>query len=537
MTMLMAIAGAGGNLAPAGGWDISTASFDGTPRNFFNVASQSPIPTSLAFSADGTKMYVLNASNGNYAVYQYSLSTAWDVSSASYVQSFSVSAQDTNPRGLFFVPDGSGMYVVGATGDAVNEYLLSTAWDISTASYAQNFSIAGQETSPTGVFFKSDGTKMYVIGSFGDDVNEYSLSTAWDISTASYVQNFSVATEETFPSDLFFKSDGTKMYVIGSDGDDVNEYSLSTAWDVSTASYVQNFSVATQDTSPQDLFFKSDGTKMYIVGSASDTVYQYSLSTAWDISTASFTYPTSDYFSVAAQEGAPSSLSFKPDGTKMYVIGTANDNVREYDLSTAWNISTASYVQFFSVSAQETSPSGLFFKDDGTKMYICGLTGDDVNEYNLSTAWNISTASYVQNFSVAVQDTEPNGLFFKSDGTKMYVLGNAGDDVNEYSLSTAWDISTASYAQNFSVATEETSPLDLFFKPDGTKMYVIGNAGDDVNEYSLSTAWDISTASYSQNFSVSAQASGPTGLFFKSDGTKMYIIGNISDAVWAYNLS
>jgi DNA-binding beta-propeller fold protein YncE len=67
----------------------------------------------------------------------------------------------------------------------------------------------------------------------------------------------------------------------------------------------------------------------------------------------------------------------------------------------------------------------------------------------------------------------------------MYVIGYAGDNVNEYDLSTAWDITTASYLQNFSVATQETVPTGIFFKPDGTKMYVVGYGGDAVYSYDL----------------------------------------------------
>jgi len=89
------------------------------------------------------------------------------------------------------------------------------AWDIFTAGYSQKFSIAAQEISPHGIFFKPDGTKMYVIGSDGDDVNEYNLGTAWDVSTAVYSQLFSVAGEDTIPTGIFFKPDGLKMYVIG----------------------------------------------------------------------------------------------------------------------------------------------------------------------------------------------------------------------------------------------------------------------------------------------------------------------------------
>ena len=32
----------------------------------------------------------------------------------------------------------------------------------------------------------TDGTKMYIVGSSGDSVESWTLSTAWDISTGSY---------------------------------------------------------------------------------------------------------------------------------------------------------------------------------------------------------------------------------------------------------------------------------------------------------------------------------------------------------------
>ena len=513
------------------GYDLANAEPPAYGR--FSVAAQETNPSGVFFKPDGTKMYVIGSTGDD--VNEYDLSTAWDITTASYLQNFSVSAQETNPQDIFFKPDGTKMYVVGSSGDDVNEYDLSTAWDISTASYLQNFSVSAQEASPQGIFFKPDGTKMYVVGSSGDEVNEYDLSTAWDISSSSYLQNFVVDAQEATPTGIFFKPDGTKMYVLGVTGDAVNEYDLSTAWDITTASYLQNFSVAAQETAPQGIFFKPDGTKMYVLGATGDAVYSYTLSTAWDVSAASFDFPTEGYFSVAAQDTVPTGIFFKPDGTKMYVIGASGDEVNEYDLSTAWEVSSASYLQNFSVAAQDTNPQGIFFKPDGTKMYVIGSTGDDVNEYDLSTAWDITSASYLQNFSVVAQDINPTGIFFKPDGTKMYIIGADGDDVNEYDLSTAWNVSTASYLQNFSVSAQEIVPTGVFFKPDGLKMYVIGAAADDVNEYDLSTAWDITTASYLQNFSVSAQESQPQGIFFKPDGTKMYVLGSSGGAVWQYS--
>jgi DNA-binding beta-propeller fold protein YncE len=67
---------------------------------------------------------------------------------------------------------------------------------------------------------------------------------------------------------------------------------------------------------------------------------------------------------------------------------------------------------------------------------------------------------------------------------------------------------------------------DVAFNNDGTKMFIVGADGDDVNEYDLSSGFDVSTASYSQNFSVSAQELVPTGIAFNTDGTKMFIVGS-----------
>jgi len=257
-----------------------------------------------------------------------------------------------------------------------------TAWDVSTAVYLQEFYVGAKETKPAGVFFKPDGTKMYTIGTAGDSVDEYNLSTAWDVSTAVYLQEFYIGAKETAPADVFFKPDGTKMYTIGYGGVTVDEYDLSTAWDVSTAVYLQEFSVSAKETAPQGLFFKPDGTKMYTIGSYGDTVDEYDLSTAWNVSTAVYLQE----FYVGAKETIPTGVFFKPDGTKMYTIGYDGDTVDEYDLSTAWNVSTAVYLQEFYVGAKEAAPQGVFFKPDGTKMYAIGSDGDTVDEYDLPAA-------------------------------------------------------------------------------------------------------------------------------------------------------
>ena len=251
-------------------------------------------------------------------------------------------------------------------------------------------------------------------------------------------------------------------------------------------------------------------------------------------------------FSVATQEPGPTGIFFKPDGTKMYVCGVTGvvalgfKKVHEYNLSTAWNPYSATYNQSLSVSSQEATPQGIFFKDDGTKMFIVGNTGDAVHEYTLSTAWDISSGSFVDSTTVSTQTTNPVSLCFKADGTKLYTINLFGSQVYQYDLSTAWDASTLSYNNvvfDLDDPVNASAAKEISFNPDGTKMWAMFDGGDRIAEYDLSTAWDVSSASYNSTVGVVSfsQETTPQALFFKSDGSKMYIVGTASDTVYQYS--
>jgi len=315
-------------------------------------------------------------------------------------------------------------------------YVSVSPWDVSTASYDSKYKYIGSEDDfPYGIFFKPDGTKMYITGNYNDNVFQYTLSTAWDVSTASYDSKYKyIGSEDDFPYGIFFKPDGTKMYITGNYNDNVFQYTLSTAWDVSTASYDSKYKyIGSVDMSQYGLFFKPDGTKMYTMGNQNDTVYQYTLSTAWDVSTISY---ASKSVNVNDEDIFPFGVFFKPDGTKMYITGGQHETVYQYTLSTAWDVSTASYdSKSKDVSDEDDTLYGVFFKPDGTKMYVTGSINDTVYQYTLSTAWDVSTASYdSKSKDVSDEDDKPYRVFFKPDGTKMYILGGTNKKVYQYSI-------------------------------------------------------------------------------------------------------
>lgn len=518
-------------------WDLSTIAYS---NKSLVVGDWEISCNGIAISDDGTRLFFTGYNCDT--VWSCTLSTPYDLATATVdVKKVYVGTQDATANTPIFGDSGTKMYVMGGTNDTVYQYTLSTAWNVSTATYAsKSLSVTALDATPTGLFFKSDGTKLYIVGATNDIVASYTLSTAWDVSTgtADYsTKSFSVATQitavDSFTS-IFIGDSGTKMYALNGNlatTDTIFQYTLSTAWDIASASYAsKSFSVNTQDATTTSIFFKSDGTKLYVLGATNDTIYQYTLSTAWDISTASY---DSVSFSVTGQETVPSGLFFDSSGTRMYVTGSTGDDVNQYSLSTAWDLSTASFVRV-SVAVGDTVPQDLFFKDDGTKMYIIGSTNDAIREFTLSTAWDVSTITFTKTYPIGFLDTVPGGIFFKSDGTEIYIAGAATRTAYQLSLGIAWDSITVK--GRFYVGNEETGANAIFFKPDGLKMYVIGSTGDDVNEYDLSTAWNIGTASFLRVSAATGEAT-PTGLWFKDDGTKMYVTGQTNDTVREFTLS
>ena len=53
----------------------------------------------------------------------------------------------------------------------------------------------------------------------------------------SLVRTTSINSQESYPRDVTFNNDGTKMFTIGATGDDIGYYTLSTAYDTSTATH------------------------------------------------------------------------------------------------------------------------------------------------------------------------------------------------------------------------------------------------------------------------------------------------------------
>ena len=363
-------------------------------------------------------------------------------------KSMSVGGEDTVPLGVAFSSDGTKCYITGDTNNTVYQYTLSTAWDISTGSYAsKSMSTSGETTNPCGITFSSDGTKCYVMCGNNDTVYQYTLGTAWDISTGSYAsKSMSVTSQETAPFGLAFSSDGTKCYVCGDTNSTVYQYTLGTAWDISTGSYAsKSMSVNSQEASAYGVAFSSDGTKCYTVGYGNDAVYQYTLNAAWELSNIS-TAITSFGAASSLQSGTiihckasipAGTLSLTHNATSMIIPGAANYTLTDGQTFDARKISDSSaYWEVLNLIPTVT-PFARTILDDADAATVMATIG----AASLTSGTAVTMNSTLHDFTIPAGVTLIHGSIIgnSTNGTSNCIiqLGDSGGiETSGYSGST-----------------------------------------------------------------------------------------------------
>ena len=266
------------------------------------------------------------------------ISSGDNLTTSNYViRKFDVNAQLTDPRDITFNNDGTKMFTNDTNADDVFEYTLSTPYDISTAVFVHNFSLNEDSSSrPFGVRFNNDGSKMFIAGRSEQRVFEYSLSRKFDISSATYTGNFIDVSAQVDKGKLFglvFSPDGTMMFVT-ENGFGLHQYSLNKSFDLSGgANFIRSAAVTTllNGSTHNGIVFNQSGTRLFMVDSQVNAVNQYTLSEGFNIATASFDGGARD------TETDASSIDFSPSGLRMYVAGI-DDLVKEYHLPCPFNL-------------------------------------------------------------------------------------------------------------------------------------------------------------------------------------------------------
>nr|WP_320118749.1 DUF4347 domain-containing protein [uncultured Marinifilum sp.] len=312
----------------------------------------------------------------------------------------------------------------------------SAAFDISNAEYTGKSINAVSGFSTKGVTFSKGGMKMYLSGLFDGKVVEYDLSTPYDILTANFVQEKVLSGVVERFLDIQLNSDGSKLFMAKQSGT-VQEYILSTPYDISTMSLNYTLNVVSDD---YGIYFSNDGLILYVVGEDTKKISQYNLSTAFDLSTAS---NSGNSFTLGSEASNCMDVTFSTNGDKMLVMSSWN-GIWEYNLSIPFNISTAVFAgsdKGFDPGTQEADAYGMAFNTNGDKFYIVGAD-KKVYQYEIT-----ASVDFAENGTGTVTDADAN------DGD-----GGADNSGITYSLTSGGDNDLFNINQTSGVITFKSAP-------------------------------------------------------------------------------
>lgn len=231
-------------------------------------------------------------------------------------------------------------------------------------------------------------------------------------------------------------------------------------------------------------------------GAASSGVAGTPVSAAIPPSTSNFSGIANFSYSNKSYEG-PTSSNYAPayseDGTKLYY--NSSGDIRQYTLSTPFDVSTATDSgKIFNHSG--TNSYGFDFSNDGTKLFLCSRSYGTMRQYALSTPWDISTASYVKQ-SGSLSAGTLQDIAVSPDGSAIFYI--AGSIVYKLVLSTPWDVAGSSTSAT-SFNPGGAGAIGLAITRTGTKLLMVMNSSNAIREYTLGSAFDLSSATLVTTF-------------------------------------
>ena len=266
---------------------------------------------------------------------------------------------------------------------------------------------------------------------------------------------------------------------------------------IAEPTFVQSKSIDTAD-NYYGLTFNNDGTKMYTLrsGGTTDAVIEHILTTAYDISTATVNNTKVVHLSGGNLSHVPTQVVFNNDGTKMFIVNHAGRKTVDYwSLSTAFDVSTATFDGAYSLTGKEQRANSIAFNNDGTRMFIAGignLSQVRIHEISLDTAFDLSSGTTLLNSEdMNSFQSHIDGVTFNYDGTKMYTIDTTDNQISQFKLTTPYDVSTLSLEGTYNVSSLTNNAREVVFSNDGSKMFILDDLDNKIHEFNLSCNWSI----------------------------------------------
>tara|TARA_R110002051_G_scaffold265807_1_gene325625 strand:+ start:105 stop:1130 length:1026 start_codon:yes stop_codon:yes gene_type:complete len=303
-------------------------------------------------------------------------------------------------------------------------------------------------------------------------------------------------------------------------------------------------------------FFKSDGLKSYT--SQSDSIAEWSHTTAWDDSTGKTLVSSQSGFLSSYANSSNTSIFFSDDGLKMFVAYTYFDGseanvqyVKEHSLSTAWLLSSGNTTATTTITvplgtewdvnstgySSDQIISGLEFASDGLSFHVLRYEESGVSTsitsllvYTLTTAWTLSSATLSSTTTIDILTGGDN--IIRSPISPGYHTMSGGEIVLAYDGNF---VEITAITDTAAVTSNPISTGSFFFSSDETKLFQNGDCGwvytNIATDYTSSTVTLTSFASSLGNKTITTVCGYSITETYYHDGD--YVIPDIGDSVYS----
>jgi len=237
-----------------------------------SINANTPSGGQLVINPTGTRFYFYNGTFVN----QYSCPIPWNVLSLTYIGAYDTTVETGNLTGIAITPDGLRLYALDPNADIMFQYNFGTAWDVSTLAYSGN-SVAVGASSIAGIHVTADGTRIYCARSLAKTVTMWTLAVPYDLSTAALTDTLDVSDVIAAPHGVHLATDGAYMYVGCDTAEIVVQYTLTTPYDLGTATVKQGVSIAAEETVLKGIWVSPSGHKLIISGAQVKEVNEYDI--------------------------------------------------------------------------------------------------------------------------------------------------------------------------------------------------------------------------------------------------------------------
>ena len=263
-----------------------------------------------------------------------------------------------------------------------------------------------------------------------------------------------------------------------------------------------------------------------------DTLIKLNLSTPFDISTATYAGDSErcnttdpDHDGTVVGDNATTALiiafKFSDDGKKIFTAqrgmntSPGNSFVNRYDLTTPFDVSTCTYVSDVDVDTEalqngtnagdrlstndRNNLQGIEITNDGTKMFVSINDGNsgknyaNIKQYNFGTPYDLSTITLAST-AIVLDNNNPFGMAFSKDGKRLFQSFRNTNTVVQFSLDSAFDISSSTKDGEINLSAIDSTLNDLIgitFSSNGLKLFAVHRQNEKVYEFSLSCAFTV----------------------------------------------